>query len=62
MSAMSKGRDCWPSSATKKTKGGVRGAGRSRGQARWERAEESMGPERIMEGNEWSRREDVTQV
>ena len=34
--------------------------GRS-GQARWEKAEESVGPERITEGKEWSHREDVTQ-
>ena len=52
---------CWPSPATKQTKGRSSGADRSRGQAKWERAEESVGPERITEGKEWSHREDVMQ-
>ena len=36
------------------------GKGRS-GQARWEKVEESVGPEHITEGKEWSLREDVKQ-
>ena len=30
------------------------------GQARWERADESMGPKRVTEGKEWGCRVDVT--
>ena len=35
-------------------------ADKSCGQARWERAEGSVGPERITKGKEWTQREEVT--